>query len=146
MSLLLSAILGGLVALVLFKMLGGSKSEPAPPPPPPQLSAAVTRHTTVYIVPDESGTGIRVNAAPEVLFVRRGDRVAWTVVDTTGSTTRRVSFRLKKGRNPFDGELSGFGRFSELRIRKDASFQEPVRYSIFVDDVERFDPEIQMEE
>jgi hypothetical protein len=144
MGLLLSAILGGLVALVLFKLWGGGTGGPVPPPT--SLPLAQTRHTTVYIFPDGAG-GLRVNAAPEILFVRPGDSVAWTVVDATGRASGNVTFRIKEGKNPFEQELGGFPRFAKARIRPDAFRDkgERVRYAILVNGEELFDPELQME-
>ncbi|MGE0812403.1 MAG: hypothetical protein AB7O28_25895 [Vicinamibacterales bacterium] len=142
MSLVLSAVLGGIIAVVLFKLFGGQDKAgtPLPSAPPPQ-----TRYTTVYLFPTGDG-GIRANAAPEILFVRPGDQVAWTVVDATGVGTRQVSFQIKKGRDPFEGKLPPFPREFRARIRPDAVFTEPVRYSILVDGESVFDPEIQMEQ
>ncbi len=155
MGLLLSAVLGGLVALVLFKLWGGSSSGPVPPPPP-GAPLSQTRHTTVYIFSDGAG-GLRVNAAPEILYVRNGDAVAWTVVDATGGASGDVSFRIKDGNNPFAEELQSFSRFFRARIRHDAYPHRAagaaagkeklfVRYAILVNGRELFDPEIQMEQ
>ena len=143
MVLLLSAILGGVVALVLFKLWGGGNAGPIPP----SLPLAQTRHTTIYIFPDGAG-GLRVNAAPEILFVRPRDSVAWTVVDATGRASGNVSFRIKEGKSPFEQELDGFPRFTKARIRRDAFRDqgERVRYAILVNGEELFDPELQMEQ
>ncbi|MEZ5289541.1 MAG: hypothetical protein R2745_00520 [Vicinamibacterales bacterium] len=145
MSLLLSAVLGGIIAVVLSKLLGGQGKTGTPPPAPPSAPLPQTRYTTVYLFPTGDG-GVRANAAPEILFVRPGDQVEWTVVDATGAGTRQVSFQIKKGRDPFEGKLPPFPREFRARIRPDAVFTEPVRYSILVDGESVFDPEIQMEQ
>lgn len=161
MGLLLSAILGGLVALVLFKLLGGSGGgSPAPDAPRPQ-----SRYTTVYLFPTgDAASPVRVSASPEVLYVRQGDRVEWTVVDATGRGGA-ISFRIKQGEDPFDPfeddpqgpttsaadkrsaqqQEGAFTRVRTGRVRADARLVPSVRYSILVNGVELFDPEIKME-
>lgn len=142
MWLLVSAILGGVVALVLFKLLVGTQPS-GPPLPRPQ-----TRYTTVYIFPGGEASRPLVNAAPETLFVRGGDQVEWTVVDATGGPPAQVSFRIKEGKDPFEDRLEPFTRRSLKRLRGDAfrTKGESVRYAILVNGVELFDPELIMDE
>ncbi len=87
---------------------------------------------------------MRVSAAPETLSVRAGDTVDWTVVNATGADSPgRVSIKWKD-KNPVKGEPKDFDRAARVTVRDDVKPKKRYRYSILIDGVEVFDPEIEI--
>lgn len=106
------------------------------------MSSREVRYATIYLFPStDKKSKIRANASPETLTVSPGDIVDWTVVDAAGAPAR-VEIRWKE-RTPLKEEPKPFERSARVRVRRKV---EPgkYRYSIFVNGVELFDPEIEI--
>jgi plastocyanin len=122
-------------------MYRGAHDRPFPKEPDMSTSREV-RYATIYVFPStDKRTKVRVSASPETLTVCAGDIVDWTVVDATGGQAR-VEIRWKE-RTPLKEEPKPFPRTARARVRRKV---EPgkYRYSIFIDGVEMFDPEIEI--
>jgi len=102
------------------------------------------RYSTIFVFPATArGKGVRVNAAPETLTVRAGDIVDWTIVNAVSDTPYKVSIKWKD-KNPLKGEPKEFTRAARATVRADAKPGKRFRYSILIDGVEVFDPEIEI--
>lgn len=109
------------------------------------MSRARVRYATIFVFPSAvKGKGARVSAAPETLTVRPGDIVDWTVVNATAADSPgRVSLKWKD-KNPLKGEPTEFERSARATVRRDAKAGKRYRYSILIDGVEVFDPELEI--
>lgn len=111
------------------------------------MGAARTRvrYATIFVFPAPAkGKPVRVSAAPETLSVRAGDTVDWTVVNATGADSPgRVSIKWKD-KNPVKGEPKDFDRAARVTVRDDVKPKRRYRYSIVIDGVEVFDPELEI--
>ena len=111
------------------------------------MGAARTRvrYATIFVFPAPAkGKPVRVSAAPETLSVRAGDTVDWTVVNATGADSPgRVSIKWKD-KNPVKGEPKDFERAARVTVRDDVKPKRRYRYSIVIDGVEVFDPELEI--
>jgi plastocyanin len=111
---------------------------------------ARVRYATIFVFPSAGGPKAaarparpRVNAAPETLTVRPGDVVDWTIVDATGGDrTGKVTIKWKEA-SPLKAEPAEFDRAARAVVRAKAK-PGRYRYSILVDGVELFDPEIEI--
>ncbi len=103
------------------------------------------KYATIFVFPSVAkGKGVRVSAAPETLSVRPGDIVDWTVVNATAADSPgRVSIKWKD-KTPLKGEPKDFDRSARATVRADAKAGKRFRYSILIDGVEVFDPEIEI--
>ena len=101
------------------------------------------KYATIFVFPAAAKGGqVRVSATPETLTVRPGDTVDWTVVNATGADSPgRVSLKWKD-KNPVKGEPKDFDRKARAQVRLRA--KGIFRYSILVDGVELFDPELEV--
>lgn len=105
---------------------------------------ARVRYSTIFVFPSTArGKGVRVNAAPETLTVRAGDVVDWTVVNAASDAPCKVSIKWKD-KNPLKGEPKEFDRAARATVRADVKAGRRYRYSIVIDGVEVFDPEIEI--
>ena len=105
-------------------------------------STREVRYATIYVFPStDKRSKVRVNAAPETLSARAGDVVDWTVVDATGGKGQ-IEIKWKDG-TPLKEEPKAFGRAARARVRRGAK-RGIYRYSIWLDGVEVFDPEIEI--
>lgn len=102
------------------------------------------RYSTIFVFPSTvRGKGVRVSATPETLTVRAGDIVDWTVVNAASDTPYKVSIKWKD-KNPLKGEPKEFERATRATVRSDVKARKRFRYSILIDGVEVFDPEIEI--
>ncbi|MGE0360975.1 MAG: hypothetical protein AB7H93_14565 [Vicinamibacterales bacterium] len=102
------------------------------------------KYATIFVFPAAAKGGrVKVSAAPETLTVRAGDVVDWTVVNATAADSPgKVSIKWKD-KSPVKGEPKEFDRKARAQVR--ASARKGVyRYSILVDGVEVFDPELEV--
>ena len=101
------------------------------------------KYATIFMFPAAvKGGQIRVSATPETLTVRAGDTVDWTVVNATATDSPgRVSIKWKD-KNPVKGEPKDFDRKARAQVRSSA--KGVYRYSILLDGVEVFDPELEV--
>ncbi len=108
------------------------------------MSTRQVRYATIYVFPstDRKSRGVRVSAAPETLSVEAGDIVDWTVVDATGGTGK-ISIKWKED-TPLKAEPEPFGRAARARVRRGVKKGTTYRYSVLLDGVEVFDPEIEI--
>ena len=106
---------------------------------------ARVRYATIFVFPATAkGKPMRVSAAPEVLSVRVGDIVDWTVVNATGADSPgKVTIRWKD-KSPLKAEPKEFERAVRATVRRDVKPKKRFRYSILIDGVEVFDPEIEI--
>ncbi len=106
---------------------------------------ARVKYATIFVFPSAvKGKGVRVSATPETLSVRPGDIVDWTVVNATAADSPgRVSIKWKD-KTPLKGEPKEFDRAARATVRADAKPGKRFRYSILIDGVEVFDPEIEI--
>jgi hypothetical protein len=106
---------------------------------------AKVKYATIFVFPSAAkGKGPRVSASPETLSVRRGDTVDWTVVNATAADSPgKVSIKWKD-KNPLKGEPREFERAARATVRADAKVGRRFRYSILIDGVELFDPELEI--
>jgi plastocyanin len=106
---------------------------------------ARVKYATIYVFPPVvKGKGVRVSAAPETLTVRPGDVIDWTVVNATAAESPgRVSLKWKD-KNPLKGDPKEFERSARATVRSDAKPGRRYRYSIVIDGVEVFDPELEI--
>jgi plastocyanin len=102
------------------------------------------RYSTIFVFPSAAkGARARVSATPETLTVRAGDTVDWTVVNATAADSPgKVSIRWKD-KNPLKGEPQDFERKARAQVRGSAK-PGIYRYSILIDGVEVFDPELEV--
>lgn len=104
---------------------------------------AKVKYATIFVFPSTTkGEKFRVNAAPETLTVRPGDTVDWTVVNATG-VPGKLSIKWKD-KNPLKGEPKEFERAARATVRDDVKPGKKFRYSILLDGVEVFDPELEV--
>ncbi|MGD9904852.1 MAG: hypothetical protein AB7U83_15415 [Vicinamibacterales bacterium] len=102
------------------------------------------KYATIFVFPATGKGGrVRVSAAPETLTVRPGDVVDWTVVNATGADSPGKVAIKWKDRSPVKGEAAGFDRKARVAVRTSAK-KGIYRYSILIDDVEVFDPELEV--
>ena len=103
------------------------------------------KYATIFVFPPAAkGAQARVSAAPETLNVRAGDVVDWTVVNATAADSPgRVSIKWKD-KSPLEEEPKEFDRAARATVRKDAKAGKKFRYSILLDGVEVFDPELEI--
>lgn len=109
------------------------------------MSARVrVKYATIFVFPAAAKGGpVRVSAAPETLTVRPGDTVDWTVVNATAAESPgKVTIKWKE-KTPVKGEPKEFDRKARAVVRTSAK-KGIYRYSILIDGVEVFDPEIEV--
>ena len=100
------------------------------------------KYATIFVFPAAKGARPKVSATPETLTVRPGDTVDWTVVNATAADSPgKVSIKWKE-KNPVKGECADFDRKARAQVRTSA--KGIYRYSILLDGVEVFDPEIEV--
>lgn len=100
------------------------------------------RYATIYVFPSGDRKGVRVSAAPETLTARPGDTIDWTVVNAASSLPGKVTIKWKD-RSPLKAEPAEFDRATRASVRggtKDGRY----RYSILINGVEVFDPELEI--
>ena len=102
------------------------------------------KYATIYVFPAAAKGGrIRVSAAPETLTVRPGDTVDWTVVNATAADSPGKVLIKWKEKTPVKGEPREFDRKARAEVRASAK-KGVYRYSILIDGVELFDPELEI--
>ena len=107
------------------------------------MATRQVRYATIYVFPStDKNARVRVSAAPEILSVSSGDIIDWTVVDATGRAGK-ISIKWKEG-TPLKEEPDAFGRAVRARVRRGVKKRTSYRYSILLDGVEVFDPEIEI--
>jgi hypothetical protein len=103
---------------------------------------AKVKYATIFVFPSTPKGKAVVSATPETLTVRAGDVVDWTVVNAT-ATPGRISIKWKD-KNPLKGEPKEFERAARATVRSDVKSGRKYRYSILLDGVEVFDPELEV--
>lgn len=109
------------------------------------MSARVrVKYATIFVFPTAAKGGrVKVSVAPETLTVRPGDTVDWTVVNATAADSPgKVSIKWKE-KTPVKGEPREFDRKARAEVRASAK-KGIYRYSILIDGVEVFDPELEV--
>jgi plastocyanin len=102
------------------------------------------KYATIFVFPAAAKGGrVKVSATPETLTVRPGDTVDWTVVNATAADSPgKVSIKWKD-KNPLKGEPKEFDRKARATVRT-STRKGIYRYSILIDGVEVFDPELEV--
>jgi hypothetical protein len=106
------------------------------------MASREIRYVTVYLFPsNDKKSPVRANAAPELLTVRAGDIIDFTVVDAAG-VGGTVTFEWDERGNPLKDEYKPFPRSVRLRVRRGAKGR--FKYSILLNGRKVFDPEIEV--
>lgn len=106
------------------------------------MATRAVRYATIYVFPStDKRSKVRVSAAPETLTVSPGDIVDWTVVDAAGAGGK-ITIKWKDG-TPLKEEPAAFTRAIRARVRRGVK-KGVFRYSVLLDGVEVFDPEIEI--
>lgn len=106
------------------------------------MATREVRYVTIYLfATNDKKAPIRANAAPELLTVRAGDIIDFTVVDAAG-VGGNVTFEWDDRGNPLKDEYKPFPRSARLRVRRGAKGR--FKYNVLLDGKKVFDPEIEV--
>jgi plastocyanin len=102
------------------------------------------KYATIFVFPAAAKGGrVKVSATPETLTVRPGDTVDWTVVNATGADSAGMVSIKWKDKSPVKADPKEFDRKARAEVRGSAK-KGIYRYSILLDGIEVFDPELEV--